>query len=43
MAKYRRVELNSLANYKLAERLLANGWEIISSNMFAIMFRKVQS
>lgn len=38
--KYKRIELNSVENLKQAERLLANGWKIIQSSIFAVLLRK---
>jgi len=40
VATYKRVEMNSVANIELAEKLVAAGWRIVQSNLFAILLRK---
>lgn len=38
--KYRYIELNSVAKYTLAERLVANGWKIIQSSPWSLLLEK---
>jgi len=39
-AQFKRIEMNSVANLELAEKLVATGWKIVRSNIFAILLRK---
>jgi hypothetical protein len=38
--EYRRVELNSVKNFDLAETLVAGGWKIVSSSPFAVVLER---
>lgn len=38
--QYKRVEIRTVKDIEKAARLKANGWRIVSSNIFAIMFEK---
>jgi hypothetical protein len=38
--EYKRVEMNSVENIALVERLVASGWKIVRSNIFAVMLEK---
>lgn len=40
MTEYKRVELDTVANIALAERLVAQGWQIIRSSIFAVLLEK---
>jgi hypothetical protein len=38
--EYKRVELNSAANFALAEQLVAQGWKIVQSGLFSVLLEK---
>ncbi len=38
--KYRRVDIWTVEGLEQAERLLANGWRIISNGMFSVLLEK---
>lgn len=38
--KYKRVEMDSVENIALVERLVERGWKIVRSNIFAVMLEK---
>jgi hypothetical protein len=38
--QYKRVELKTEKDFKVAEKLKENGWRIIGSSIFAIIFEK---
>jgi len=38
--EYKRVEMDSVENIALVERLVERGWRIVRSNIFAVMLEK---
>lgn len=39
--QYRRVDISTLAGFKIAERLQAQGWKPISGGLFTVLLQKV--
>ena len=38
--EYKRIALDSVANYTLAEKLVEQGWKVVSSSLFAVLLEK---